>query len=133
MSLYDSNYRGLLRLVGGDMPEEGAVMTSMASSDLPLQLDCLERHRYTTTLKLTYWFDACVPDPDLTVRLYHDAHMAEAMSCSHDHRHRLLRRFATDHGGELQRRWMINLMLNKWLEFCLERGHGFGRTRPARA
>lgn len=128
MSVYDSNYIGLNRLLGQAVPAQGAVLVSNRADDLPLQLDCIERCRYTTTLKLTYWFEEGgmrVPDPDLLVRIYHDARMAEAMQCRHNRRHPLLRRFATGHGGELQRRWNINLMLNKWLDYCLERGHGF--------
>lgn len=129
MSLYDTNHRRLLRLLGGTLPTPGQHMISRVPDDLALHLEGIERSRYTTTCRLTYWFDGAdgeVADPDLLVRVYHDAHLAEAMQCGHRHRHRLLRRFHTDRGGELQRRWMRNLMLNKWLEYCHERGHRFG-------
>jgi len=26
---------------------------------------------------------------------------------------------------ELDQRWARNTMLNKWLEYCIDRGHGF--------
>ncbi|MEX0899098.1 MAG: DUF1249 domain-containing protein [Gammaproteobacteria bacterium] len=125
MSLYDNNYRRLQRLLGGFLPEPGEALVSRVPGDVALHIDGLARSRFTHTFRLTYLFDG-VPDPDLIVRTYHDAQLAEAMNCSHRHRHRLLRRFPTDRGGELQQRWMRNLMLNKWLEYCHERGHCFG-------
>lgn len=129
MMLYESNHLRLKRLLGGIVPAPGESLVSRVPGDLALHLDGMERSRYTTTFRLTYWFDGELADPDLIVRLYHDACLVEAMQCGHQHRHRLLRRFPTDHGGELERRWMRNLMLNKWLDYCHERGHRFGPVR----
>ena len=36
-----------------------------------------------------------------------------------------LRRIAADIDLRLDRRWSRNMLLNKWLEFCAERGHSF--------
>jgi uncharacterized protein YqiB (DUF1249 family) len=94
-----------------------------------LHLEYVSREPYTTTLKLTYWFtegdDEKVPDPDLTVRIYHDARLVEAVGARESHRHHLLRRLAEAHSEELGRRWRHNIMLNKWLDYLLEVGHGF--------
>ena len=52
-----------------------------------------ERSRYTTTLTLTYLFDEggmAVSDPDLQIRIYHDARLAEVQACARWHRHTLL-------------------------------------------
>jgi uncharacterized protein YqiB (DUF1249 family) len=68
-----------------------------------------------------------VPDPDLSVRVYHDARMAEALACGASQRHPLLATFETQRGSELERRWSRNMMLNKWLEYCADRGHPAGR------
>jgi uncharacterized protein len=35
---------------------------------------------------------------------------------------RALRRSAE---RELDQRWALNMMLNKWLDYCMERGHRF--------
>jgi uncharacterized protein len=132
MSLYESNYLRLKRLLGGVLPEPGDALLSRVPGDPALHVDGLERSRYTTTLRMTYWFDG-LADPDLIVRVYHDANLVEAMQCGSHRRHRLLKRFPTGDGGELQRRWMRNLMLNKWLEYAHERGHRFGpAVLPAR-
>jgi uncharacterized protein len=133
MTLYESNYQRLRRLlpVLGQPPEQAC---SMVDGDLDLHLETLERCPYTTTLRLTYWFESELdgqadPDPDLIVRVYHDARMAEATSCRHYHRHRVLRPFLTPGGEEVSRRWSRNLMFHKWLEFCLERGHRLDHER----
>jgi len=80
MTLYESNY---VRL-GWLLPDADKLDGERISSpgvDLPLHARLLERARYTTTIHLTYFFAderERVADPDLTVRLYHDARLAEA-------------------------------------------------------
>jgi uncharacterized protein YqiB (DUF1249 family) len=77
---------------------------------------------------MTYFFEddiERVADPDLKIRIYHDALLAEAMECTRRHRHDVLKDFDTRPGGELSRRWARNVMLNKWLEYCSEKGHRF--------
>jgi uncharacterized protein len=127
MHLYESNYLRLHWLLEdlGTMPDE---QCSRVTADLPLHLAVIDRSRYTTTLRLTYFFEDdrdCVADPDLTIRVYHDAGLAEAMACRSRHLHHALRRFDTAPGDELGRRWARNNMLNKWLEYCHDHGHRF--------
>jgi uncharacterized protein len=132
MTLYEGNYQRLRRLIP-ELARPPARACSMVDGDLDLYLETLERCPYTTTLRLTYWFEsdgaALDPDPDLIVRVYHDARMAEATSCRHYHRHRVLRPFLTPGGEEVSRRWSRNLMFHKWLEFCLEHGHRLTHER----
>ena len=69
--------------------------------------------------------------PDMRVRIYHDAHLVEAQqwaafTLSHAAACRALRSHAE---RELDQRWARNVMLNKWLEYCVERGHRFS-SRP---
>lgn len=135
MHLYESNFVRLHWIVDDlrRLPEQSR---SEAPDDLPLHLSVIERCPYTTTLRLTYWFEergALLPDPDLTVRVYHDAGLAEAMACRRLHIHRALKAFDTRPGDELSRRWLRNNMLNKWLEYCAEHGHRFARRREAAA
>lgn len=125
MALYESNYRRLQRLLPElDVPFETAV--SRAAGDRDLHLRVLERCPYTLTLHLTYWFDGDGgerhADPDLAVRVYRDAQLAEAT-----------RRDAHSCHAALAEQWQRNLLLNKWLAFCLQQGHGFGMAhRPRR-
>jgi uncharacterized protein YqiB (DUF1249 family) len=127
MTLYESNYVRLGWLLQ-DLRDIPAELVSEAPRDLSLHLSLLEQARYTTTFKLTYYFvdaDQYVADPDLTIRVYHDARLVEAMSCATRHRHAALKGFATPAGTELRRRWSRNVMLNKWLEYCADAGHRF--------
>ena len=39
--------------------------------------------------------------------------------------HEALRRLRGVAERELDQRWARNTMLNKWLEYCIDRGHGF--------
>ena len=107
---------------------------SSAGADLPLHVEVMERAPYTTTLRMTYWFAAGIApsaDPDLVVRVYRDARLAEACSCSARPHHRALSAYARQAPTELERRWLMNVMLNKWLEYCLEVGHR--RPTPVRS
>ena len=126
--------RRLLRLI----PEkrfsfDAAVSRSELDHDLHLQV--LARDRYTLTLRLTYLFrdglGAGLPDqanPDLVVRVYHDAGLAEALD-NRDYgaapKHAFPERFAAS--------WRRNVLLNKWLDFLLGRGHGFAMAGRPRA
>jgi uncharacterized protein YqiB (DUF1249 family) len=129
MTLYESNHVRLRQLLDEfDALPQACVST--AREDLDLYLTVLERCRYTTSIKLTYWFagaDGSVADPDLAIRIYHDARLAEATSCVPHHRHHALSRYHPVGRNELEHRWAINILLNKWLEFCLDHGHWFGK------
>ena len=96
-----------------------------------------ERSRYTTTLRLTYVFDdagAPLADPDLQIRVYHDARLAEVQACARWHRHAMLESMRSHLARELGDRWLRNVMLNKWLDYCVERGHRFrGPAAPLSA
>ena len=143
MTLYESNYIKLSQLVPDfdSLPigqSEVAVSCSDVDHDLHLQVRL--RERYTTTLKLTYLFypnasgaqaQPLIPDPDLTVRVYQDARLAEAVRVRDRYQHHKLQELARAHCRELNWRWRNNMMLNKWLDYLLEMGHGFV-ARPAK-
>lgn len=130
MSLYESNYIRLTWLVDDLDSIQGSIVSSTIG-DCDLHMSLRERARYTTTVHLTYYFSEpaeeylAVADPDLRLRIYHDARLAEVLDCCATHKHEALRRFQVEGGTELDRRWRRNVMLNKWLEYCADRGHRF--------
>lgn len=127
MSLYESNYIRLSWLVPNLLSVSGALVSEV-DGDCPLHLVPGERSRYTTTFSLTYLFDEAggpVADPDLQIRVYHDARLAEVQSCARWHRHSMLEAIRSQFARDLGDRWLRNVMLNKWLDYCLERGHRF--------
>lgn len=105
MALYESNYVRLGWLTG-DPAGLCERQLSRVAADCDLRLVVCERARYTTTIMLTY---PAIEMPELGIRIYHDARLAEAQG-----------------GGEsAAQRWTRNMLLNKWLEYCVERGHRF--------
>jgi len=133
MTLYESNYRRLGALAGELRGLEG-FHRSNVQGDIELELRVTERTPYTTLLELTYVFgdepDALTA-PDMQIRVYHDAQLAEAHAWAMNHEHPLLKGWRQHAALDLDQRWARNIMLNKWLEYCLERGHGFRRLRAA--
>ncbi len=47
------------------------------------------------------------------------------------HRHTKLRELAGSSGAELDRRWRINMLLNKWLDYLFEVGHSLDGAERA--
>ena len=127
MSLYESNYHRLAALAG-DLRQLAGTRLSRVPDDCELRLSVTERSPYTTSLDLTYLFAAesgITTYPDMRVRIYHDARLVEAQEWATQHDHEALRRLRGVAERELDQRWARNTMLNKWLEYCIDRGHGF--------
>jgi uncharacterized protein YqiB (DUF1249 family) len=127
MSLYESNYLRLA-LLAGNLKALADVRTSRVADDCDLRLTVTERSPYTTSFDLTYLFlqdDGVSTYPDMRVRVYHDARLVEAQEWASQHDHEALRRLRGQAERELDQRWARNTMLNKWLEYCIDRGHGF--------
>jgi uncharacterized protein YqiB (DUF1249 family) len=127
MTLYESNFVRLGWLVE-NLREVKTELISRCSADCDLHLMPLELSRYTSVFRLTYEFDAenaKVRDPDLEVCVYHDARLAEVRSFRGFERHPQLSQLQVGLKRELDQRWARNMMLNKWLEYCAERGHHF--------
>jgi uncharacterized protein YqiB (DUF1249 family) len=124
MGLYESNYLRLSRLAG-DLAALADRACSSVLGDCKLLLEVVERSPYTTVADLTYLLPAAgtaagdgaatVRLPDLRLKVYHDARLVEATWS----------RPAGAVERELVHRWTRNMMLNKWLEYCLDRGHRF--------
>lgn len=136
MSLYESNYIRLGWLIEDLSAIDGRIVSTVAG-DCPLHLTVEDRSRYTTTFTLTYLFDdsaRTIADPDLQIRVYHDARLAEVQSCARWHRHSMLESIRSGLARALGDRWLRNIMLNKWLDYCVERGHWFAAPAivPAR-
>ena len=127
MTLYESNFVRLGWLIS-DLRAVSARRVSHVPTDCDLHLIPQELSRYTSMFRLTYEFDvdsAPLSDPDLEVCVYHDARLAEVRSFRGFQRHPDLTKLQSGLKRELDQRWTRNMMLNKWLEYCAERGHRF--------
>ena len=128
MDVFEINYIRLRKLIPDlDILDTA---TSIRPETIDLRLTVLERGPYTTTIALTYHFIEgadLIAEPDLIIRIYHDARLAEVMSYQR-------RAYQLDsetpwtpaaQGFVLERKWHINRFLQKWLGFCLHQGHRF--------
>jgi uncharacterized protein YqiB (DUF1249 family) len=131
MSLYESNYLRLTQLAGDPAVLRGERVSHVAGS-CDLRLTVIEQCPYTTTLALTHLFhdpaavepgmQTLLTYPDVRVRLYTDARMAQAQHWPADQPEPVASH-PLQAERELQQRWVHNNMLNKWLEYCLDLGH----------
>ncbi|MFK7891750.1 MAG: DUF1249 domain-containing protein [Granulosicoccus sp.] len=125
MDLYEQNYL-LMRLLVPELREmPSGDFVSYVSGAMPLELQSLEHSRYTSSFKLTYRFSPSskhrkLYEPDLDIRLYHDARSCEVMSG-------LLPagRLEARRTRDLDEGRLLNRFLNRWLSYCLRQGHGF--------
>ncbi len=127
MDLYESNYIRLRKLIP-DLDAVTGPCESRVSGALSLHLRLLERSPYTTTLKLTYLFtndEEVIPAPDVTVRIYHDARLAEVLACGHRRGLRAAEYDRMRNRYPLLRKWEINRFFQKWVGYCLHQQHSF--------
>jgi len=135
MGLYESNYLRFLNLAGDPRRLRGTIVSRVAG-DCELQLAVLEHMPYTSTLSLTYLLAGSADGPnkgrerlpDLRLRAYHDARLLEAEEFQAQNKTRGQQGRPGER--ELHQRWLRNMMLNKWLEYCAERGHRFTVQEP---
>lgn len=125
MDLYERNYI-LMRLLAPELRsmDEGCFV-SEAGNTPALELRDISHSKYTSTFKLTYHFTSAPGgqkpyEPDLFVRLYHDARSCEVMSG-------LLPegRFEERRTRDLGQGQRLNQFLYRWLSYCLTQGHSF--------
>ncbi len=127
MTLYESNFIRLGWLVP-DLRRLRGSLTSEVAGEPALELSVVEQCRYTTALEMTYLFGegaGATREPGLEIRVYHDARLAEACGTSAVPSHPRLRLLAADVARNHGERWSCNMLLNKWLEYCVGNGHRF--------
>lgn len=124
MDLYENNFLRFRKLV----PELSTLEQdaySRINGCMGLHISVLERSRYTTTIRMTYHFtdgSALYAEPDLRLRVYHDARLVEVISGHLKHGRQKLDHLPSD--AKLEK-WKLNRFLYKWLGFCLHQGHLF--------
>jgi len=132
MELYECNYIKL-RNLAPELETLPVLTISKAPGALALHLTIVERCKFTTTVNLTYSFSdsrGAYPAPDLQVRIYHDAQVAEVISCGRRRGRRQAQYNRLHHRYSLLEKWRMNRFLQKWLGYCLMQGHHFHPGKP---
>ena len=130
MDLYECNYINMRRLLPVT-PQTPVDWVSRIPGSLDLHLRLVERFRYTSELVLTYEFiqnGAKLTEPNLRIRVYHDARLAEVMAAHLRHCPAFDNEAISGqhtNATQLHFRWKVNRFLFKWLSYCLRQGHRF--------
>lgn len=119
VALWESNYSLLERLIP-DLRKVPSGSVSRGDANCPLHLHSVHHERYTATFILTHRFPDKGEVPRLKVRVFFDAKAAQALDVEKG-----------DFGENLYLQIQRNAMLNKWLDWCLEQGHGFWIRKDA--
>ncbi|MDO3380883.1 DUF1249 domain-containing protein [Gilvimarinus algae] len=127
MAQCEANYWLLRKLTPGVAAREHwQFAVERGESRWEMRIDVTERMRYTTTVRVrredeggSHWLQP----PQLVVRLYHDAQLAEVLAWE-GHR-RLEARYDYPNGKMYQadEKSQFNRFLGEWLTHCLEHGH----------
>ena len=127
-------YRQLQLLIPDDFAFHDSLVSRVAGSPV-LRLEALERHAYTTFLRLTYEFsdgDDRSFAPDAHIRFYADAHLAEATSYNTGQGCTRTAHPSYPPAHLLRQAWRRNRALDRWLDYLLKQGHSLETMRPAK-
>ena len=157
--LHTEIYRQLQLLIPDQIAHYDSFQSKVHGSPL-LRMDILERHPYTHFVRLTYQFtkeDSLEIAPDAHIRVYNDAHLAEATSFDqvqgfdrqaqvNAHERSNMATNSSLNGSRngqlphaswfqpfqvLKSSWQRNQALDKWLSYLLHQGHSLTSMRPA--
>lgn len=129
--VHSALYRALNVLLP-DAIAHSDVMISRVEGGPDLYLEVIERHAYTTFVRLSYLIGTeRQHTPNAHVRVYHDATMAEATAFSPQQGIQRLAGPDLSVGGLVVRSWRLNRALLKWLDYLLAQGHGPETMQPA--
>lgn len=125
MRVYETNYAKLNAL----LPRQPSVDDARCyqAAHMTYQLKVLEVTKYTTLVEVSQSDESSVfPLPLMSVRLYHDARVAEV--CSSDQQTQIQARYEYPNTKMMQKdeKAQINRFLGDWLSFCLK--HGISRA-----
>lgn len=126
MSDCEINYHRLMRLLPeiDDLEEWRFGVDANTDKLKQVSIHVVERSKYTTTVAVAQesLLDDWVPKPTLTVRLYHDAQMAEVLTFQRNRYIRQTYLYPNEKMFQPDEKAQLNVFLGEWLEFCLRSG-----------
>lgn len=90
-----------------------------------VSMEVLQKTRYTETVLLEQVHNSgrWLNNPQLTVRIYHDARMAEVISCYRDRHIAAVNDYPNRYMHHPDEKVQVNSFMADWLDFCLRFGH----------
>ncbi|MEW9798423.1 DUF1249 domain-containing protein [Alteromonas sp. CYL-A6] len=120
-ALCELNYTQFLRVLP-DCDSEDLCYRFALKRGLHYVISILETAPYTTTVTI----EQCAPGtpaylkPSMTVRLYHDARMAEVLSSQNTSAIEASYSYPNQRMRQRNEKYLVNLFLAEWLAFCLK-------------
>ncbi len=125
-ALFEGNYRRMMKLANlmGDQNEAEFVLHIGERYVGKVMMRLLESCKYTDTLLLEQTSSAgkWLNNPSMTVRMYHDAVVAEVISCHGHHRVVGVNDYPNKFMHHPDEKSQLNTFLSEWLSFCLLHG-----------
>lgn len=122
MRLYETNYAQLRRLLPRNYQLNDDIVFNVEL--MTYRIEIIELTRYTTLVliqqvapKVSYW-----SMPEIKVRLYHDALIAEVCSSQQISRFKAIYDYPGQIKYQSDEKHQINQFLSDWLKFCLTYG-----------
>lgn len=136
MAECEINYVRLTKLlVNNQLPalqDEFRFMVARGEQHWVHLLRITERSPYTTTLELSRTAVDTSSDwlkmPKLTLRMYHDAKLAEVLAWEGHKRLRPRYDYPNQSMYQSDEKYQLNRFLGEWLTLCLEHGHSLGAS-----
>ena len=124
MAECEANYARLLKL----LPETGhrtLSVTYPSGQTVTVLFEVLEEFRYTSSVRISQCASSCdwLHLPNMAVRLYHDASMAEVVNAEHMRQLRGIYPYPNERMHYADEKVQRNLYLGEWLSYCLKNGH----------
>jgi uncharacterized protein YqiB (DUF1249 family) len=119
----EANYRRVSRILTAlTWHENQSTFPAFATGIRRINISLIDRSRYTTTLSLSQ--DSADSDwagqPDVVVRLYHDARLAEVLSYARHTRVAPVYPYPNPDMYHRDEKAQLNRLLGEWLDHCLE-------------
>lgn len=134
MAECEANYARLTKLVARDAADEIRFMITRADQQWLHLLKITERSPYTTTLELSRtavaYSSQWLAMPKLTLRMYHDAKLAEVLAWEGHKRLRPRYDYPNQAMYQSDEKYQLNRFLGEWLNLCLQHGHDVAELTP---
>ncbi len=104
-----------------DCDTEDLSYTFSISSSLEYRVKIVESTRYTSTLLMAQIAgnSPTFLRPSMSIRLYHDAKVAEVLESQRISRLKPVYEYPNLHMHQRNEKFMVNIFLAEWLHFCL--------------
>ena len=123
MCIYEQNFKRLLRLLPVLQTAPGELL-QQCDLENSLRVEVLESHKYTTVIKLSQRLAkvASIPEPLMTVRVYHDAKVAEVLSYQQHSRFRPKYDYPNPQMHQVREKKRVNEFFGEWLDYYFHQG-----------